>query len=130
MQAALDTVTGPLWINGHSTRNGQNDQVPEAQTVSLPSSLYLIRPDNLRINVGVEGGVFGPAKRRVRAAFHLNGTSYNLVVTDPIVERRYLAGANGSFDVDDALLCVSLGEIWEGSAYKLVATVITSDMGA
>ena len=59
VQAALDTVAGPLWINGHSTRNGQNDQVPEGQAVSLPSSLCLIRPDNLQISVGVEGGVFG-----------------------------------------------------------------------
>ena len=129
VEGALDTVSGPLWINGHSTWNGLNDQVPEAKVDSLASSLYLIRPTNLQINVGIEGGVYGPAKRRVRASFSFDRLSYRLMVTDPVIERKYLAGQDGSSPVENAILCVSLGELFQGHAYKLVAAVITPDMG-
>ncbi|MCH8242749.1 MAG: hypothetical protein IH897_09085 [Planctomycetes bacterium] len=129
VEGALDTVSGPLWINRHSTWNGLNDQVPEAEVDSLTSSLYLIRPTNLRISVGVEGGVYGPVKRKVRASFSLNQSSYTLMVTDPVIERTYLAGQNGSFPIKKAILCVSLGEVFYEYAYKLVATVITPDLG-
>ena len=73
------------------------------------------------INVAVEGAEF--RKRKVRACFSLNGESYRLAVTDPIVERRYLMGENGSYDVGEAILCISLGELYDGYAYKLVATI-------
>jgi len=49
-------------------------------------------------------------------------------VTDPVVERQYLARRNGSYPVPTALLCTSLGEVYEGHAYKLVATVITPEI--
>ena len=129
VEGGLDTVSGPLWINGYCTWNGFNDQVPEAEVDSLTSSLYLIRPINLQINVGIEGGVYGPAKRRVRASFSFDRLSYRLMVTDPVIERKYFAGHDGSFPVENAILCVSLGELFQGNAYKLVAAVITPDMG-
>lgn len=127
---ALDTIQGPLWANGHSTWNGRNDKVPEAIASGLPCSLYLVRPDRLSIEVAEEGGAFGAPKRRVRASFSFNDASYKFVVTDYAVDRRYRAGKDGSFAVDDAILCVSLSASWKGNAYKLVAAVITPDMGA
>jgi hypothetical protein len=40
------------------------------------------------------------------------------------MERRYFAGENGSFRIDHAILCISLGEPYQGYTYKLVAGVI------
>jgi hypothetical protein len=46
-----------------------------------------------------------------------------------VVEKAYLACEDGIYPVDDAILCVSLGEVYKGYAYKLVAALITPDMG-
>ncbi len=55
----------------------------------------------------------------------MRGEHYCLVVTDPFVEKRYLATKTGIYDVVDSVLCVSLGEPVSGHAYKLVAAVMT-----
>lgn len=128
VKAAVDVVSGPLWINRFSTWEGQNDKVPEAQAEKLASSLLLIHPDTVRIHVGREGGVYAPAKRKVRASFEFNGQSYLFAVTHPSVERRYLSGQDGEFTIDQAILCVSLSKIWNGFGFKLIAGVITPDM--
>lgn len=125
LQAAVEDPKGPLWLNGYSSSNGENDQIPQSRASKLTRSLYLIRPDVLRLAVASEGGSFGPPRRRVRALFKFFGHRYCLVVTDPQVERDYLRGKDGEFKLDDALLCVSLGESYHGYAYKLAAAVIT-----
>ncbi len=129
LDGALDDVVGPLWFNGSSSSNGSNDEVPEGELPGIASSLCLVRPGDLRIGVAREGGVFGPAKRKVRASFSLNQLLYRLVVTDPEIEKAYLAGNDGTYPVEDAILCISLGEVFNGKAYKLVAAVITPDTG-
>jgi len=126
IQGAIDSP-GQLWLNHSSSSYGQNDRVAEDQAAQLTTSLYLIRPDSLSIAVASEGGDFGPPRRRVRARFQLQGTHYCFVVTDPWVERQYLAKSDGVTSVDEALLCVSLTEPFHGYAYKLVAAVITPD---
>lgn len=130
IETALDLDCGPLWVNGSSSYNGINDRVPEAKLKELDRSLFLIRPDNLKLSVQVEGGVFGPAKRRIRASFHHADVGYKLMVTDPVIERNYLGKENGTYQINNAILCVSLAEAWHGHAYKLVAAIITPDMGA
>jgi hypothetical protein len=44
----LENASGPLWVDGHSTYNGLNDQVPEAGALTLDRSLILAacRPTN------------------------------------------------------------------------------------
>ncbi len=66
-----------------------------------------------------------PTKRRVRARFKVKGHRYCFSVTDPKVESVALKGEDGESPIPEALLCVSLGEIWNGAAYKLVAAIIT-----
>jgi len=125
LQAAVEVAAGPLWLNGYSSSYGHNDRVPESQAHGLSRSLYLVRPDNLTLVVASEGGDFGAPRRRVRATFDLSGQSYCVVVTDPWMERQALAGRDGEQTLDDALLCVSLGEAFHDFVYKLAAAVIT-----
>ncbi|MCH7543309.1 MAG: hypothetical protein IIB65_06700 [Proteobacteria bacterium] len=122
---ALDLVPGPLWQNVGSTRHGLNDKIPENIAGQFSSSLCLIRPDDIEVHVEREDGDFGPPRRRVRASFILNDTSYKFVITDPIIERHYLAQSNGSYSIEDAIFCISLSGLFQGHAYKLVATMIT-----
>lgn len=121
VRAALDPAPTALWENGHGTYNGVNDHVPLQRAETFDRSLYLVEPENFQVVVQVEVG----GKRKLRGDFVLRGQPYRLIITDPVVERRYLAGANGSFALDGSLLCVSLGEPFGGNAYKLVAAVIT-----
>ncbi len=125
---ALDVIDGPLWVNAGSTWHGTNDRIPEEVANSLNSSLCLVRPKKFEILVAREGGDFGPARRRVRARFDLNGIQYNLVVTDPVVERQYFELKDGRYSIEDAVFCISLSGVFREHAHKLVAAMITPDM--
>jgi hypothetical protein len=119
---------GPLpWAND-STYGKINDRVPEAQLNPQQGSLRLIFVDNVRIKVETKT-LYGSAieKRVVRAAFQHHGTRYCIDVTDPVIETRYLQRGIGEYLVGEAYLCLSLGELFHGYAYKLVCAIITGE---
>ncbi|KFA92633.1 dual OB domain-containing protein [Archangium violaceum] len=117
-----------LWSNGDSTYHGLHDRVSLADAKTFGYSLVFICVDDLRISVFAPGLSFGNAKRRVQAAFSYNGIQYQLWVTDPVVEKLYLAKKNGEFDLGEAYITVSLGEPKDGECYKLVAAIITREI--
>lgn len=124
---AVDNVAGELWRNGSSSGNGLNDRIPEKVAEQLPSSLLLIPPEAFEITVAKEGGVFKPARKRGRGHFRLGGHDYVLAVTDLPVEDEYARKDEGDYPIQDARLCISIGEPYHGYCYKLIAAVITPD---
>jgi hypothetical protein len=122
--SSLQDRRGPLWISGNSSYNGLNDRIPLTQAIELRSSLKLIHVRGLELKVFAPGEAFGNTKRRVQAKFACDGMDYWLWVTDPIVERQYLAESDGEYEVGEAYLTISIGEPYQDYCYKLVATVI------
>lgn len=113
-----------LWQLEYSSYNGKNDRIPVDTINSAGPSLYFIHPQNLEIIVRIEGAEFGNAKRKVRAAFSYRGKHYIVSVTDPEIERVYLAKGEGRFKpTGKCYMTISLGEAWDGYYYKLAAGI-------
>lgn len=114
----------PLWINGHSSRDGVNDRVPIAETNRLSDSLRLIKVDELPVSVQPPK----PGKTRpvLRGSFRYNGIDSRLKITDTNAERksRDMGLSCGEYAVGQRYLTISLGEPFEGYCYKLIAVII------
>jgi len=106
---------GALWLDGYSSGGGMNDRVPEQRLAEVDTSLRLVGP--LWLELQVLGA-------RVRARFVHRGTIYNLSVTDPWVKTAYAHRPDGWYGFDQAFLCLSLAPVWNGYAYKLAAAII------
>lgn len=87
--------------------------------IQIDQSLYLIYINELRIYRQVGNG-------RRRASFHYNGIMYDLAVTAR--EFDGYIGENQNSIVQNAIICISLGENFEGHCYKLIASIITERM--
>ena len=108
-----------LWINGLHSSNGHNDHFKVTNGPPLHSSLYLIYLEKLKIEI--LSSSYG--KRKARAIFHFNKDKYNLVITDPRVEHYFFKKENGTYNVNNVYLCISIAE-FEEYYYKLVASII------
>lgn len=115
-----------LWGTQSSSYQGQYDRISENMSVNYEESLYLIKPQSLKIIVRIEGQEFDNAKRKVRAEFQYNETTYIFPVTDPVIEKKYLSGENGEFalHIENVYLCVSVGLPYKGYCYKFLASII------
>jgi len=122
LQTFLNQVA-PLWINNQSSYSGMNDRIALVQAETLQTSLRLIHVDSLRVEVFRPGAAFNNPKRRVQARFNYAGDQYWIWITDPIYEQRFLAQPDGTYELGESCLTVSLGE-HEGYAYKLIAAVM------
>lgn len=122
--ARLADPDSPLWVDGYSTYNGENDKIPLDQAKGLTSSLRLLRVDELTLSVFKPGEAFGNPKRRVQGRFSHHGAKYRLWVTDPGYEREYLQKPDGDYEIGESFLTVSLGEPHNDACYKLVAAIM------
>ena len=127
LKELVDNPRGPLWSNSNSSYYGTNDRVSEADTSEFDSSLVLIRPVKLKVCVETEGAEFGNPRRKTRAEFEYDGHYYKIAVTDPIIRDKFRSTPGRHPMGKDSLICVSLGEIHDGYAYKLAAAVLTED---
>lgn len=114
---------GQLWLNGWSTYNGENDEVPVTHAATLGDSLALVHVPAMTIRVFAPGAAFGNPKVRVQGTFVLGAHRYSLWITDPYYERDYLARGLGTYELDECCVTVSLSEEHEGNYYKLIAAI-------
>lgn len=130
--ALLPAIDKPinLWHTGKSSKtHGMNDLVPENRIEDSNCSLYLIKIENLSIQVVTNN--YGYEYRQVRGEFTYVGAIYNLVITDPIVDIEYKSKVDGTYEIKNVLLTISLAEkIYEtrnsksSGYYKLIAGII------
>lgn len=127
--AALCDPPATLWINGHRTFNGRNDKIPLTEAQALTSSLRLLKVDQVGLRVFAPSSAFGNNKRRVQAQFTHAGDAYALWVTDPRYEVHFLAQPDGTYELGESYLTVSLGEAYKDDCFKLVAAIIEAPGG-
>jgi len=117
-----------LWIMGYQSKTfGKNDIVPPDRISEVSNSLYLINPYTFTIQV-----VQRINSLQVRGQFSHLGADYNLRITDPIVEERFIPKGVGEYKINDVLLTISLAEKLftvasnpsSSGYYKLIAGVI------
>ena len=120
---ALDPIQSTLWgTSPFSSGSGINDRVLEQSAPSFGYSLRLISVSDLNIRVAKENPSF-TEKKTVRGLFKYSGAKYGFSITDPTVRSLYILKDEGTYSVGRAVLCVSLGEPFNGFAYKLIAGV-------
>ena len=92
-----------LWIDGVSTREGLNDEVPLWKARALESSLILVHVDEFSLLVGTFDG-YNRSRRRVQGHFTHLGVQYRLWITDPSVERSYFPKPDGVYSIKGCYL--------------------------
>lgn len=130
--ADFEDEASPLWPDeAPSTYHGANDRVRAVEADQFSDSLRLIRVADLTIRVFAPSAAFNNPKRRVQGGFTYLGTTYRVWVTDPVIERQYLAQPDGTYDIGRCYVTMSLGErADDGYCYKLIAAVITEARAA
>lgn len=88
-----------------------HDEIVNNQEVT--NSLYLVKVEELEL--------FKNRYDKRRARFSYGGINYDLAVTGREFDKHFVT--NSAF-LRDVIICVSLGENYEGDCYKLVASII------
>ena len=108
-----------LWSNHCSSSNGIADRVPEAELSHVHDSLRFISLDALHLKVA-----YLDNRWNCRAHFTYLGTHYNLAMTDPQYGKHRLGGSPRTVSIANCYVTISLGEVFHGFAYKLVAGIV------
>ena len=123
--ARLADPPAPLWVDGYSSLEGQNDRVHLRAASGLRDSLRLIWTDNVELVVSAPRQSHGDFRRFVRGRFRYLGTDYGLRVTDPAYEERYLEMPVGEYPIGGRFVAASLAERpYYGYYYKLIAAIV------
>lgn len=122
--ARLAETPATLWVNGFSTQNGINDEIPQAHGNLLTNSICMIRVPAVSVHVFT-----GYDRKKVHASFRYGGANYRFSLTDSVMEPQYKAAPLGTSNLGECLLTISLSEPFtknDGSVcqYKLVAAII------
>lgn len=124
--SCIDAFDPAFWGNSQSTFHGHNDKVAEANAKKAGSSLKLILVSDLQVVVQLDDGYQGaPGRRRVRGRFTLNQVPYLMIITDSEIEETYLVRGDGKYQIGKAALCISMVEVWNGFAFRVIASLIT-----
>lgn len=124
--ACVDGHDAGFWAHSQSTQNGLNDKISEADVLRFRSSLKLIHVSDLELRVQFEDGWQGkPGKKKVRGRFTYQRQTYILSVSDAEFEDAYLQRGEGVYPVGDAVLCISLVEVFHGFSFRVIASLIT-----
>ena len=110
-----------LWVaKGHAT-----DRVSEERVGRLKDSLALVRPKQLQFRAGTSMR----GQLQVRASFEWRGSHFDISVTDDGFKARWLAAGRPKSlaRANDCALCISLGTLFEGARFLLVAGVIEAE---
>lgn len=113
----------PLWTNGFHSRGGENDQVPVHLTTAHDTSLRLVWVDDLTVTVS-EPSRPSANYPMLRGRFSHCNETYCFRITDPVSESGSMDLPYREYLVGERYLTVSLGEPFEGNAYKLIAAII------
>ena len=113
----------PLWTNGFHSRGGENDQVPVHLTTAHDTSLRLVWVDDLTVTVS-EPSRPSANYPILRGRFSHCNETYCFRITDPVSESGSVDLPYREYPVGERYLTVSLGEPFEGNAYKLIAAII------
>lgn len=111
-----------LWGTRQGSYSGLNNRVSIGEEDG--SSLYLIRVKSLRLLVGLKAPEYPDSKRAVRGEFTYRNVNYRIDITDPFIENHYLRQPDGQYDIANPVLCLSLGDPFQGYYYKLIAAVL------
>jgi hypothetical protein len=111
-----------LWSIGSSSSSGLNDRVPYGEISELENSLYLVQVENFKIERFFE--VHPHNRVTTRGAFSYGGQNYRLKITDPVFELEFNKKPAGIYDINKAVITLSLGEVFNNHCYKLIAGII------
>lgn len=110
-----------LWVaRGHAT-----DRVSEDRAGRLKDSLALVRPSQLEFRAGESMR----GQLQVRACFGWRGSSFDVSVTDDGFKARWLGAGRPRVLArsKDCALCISIGTLFQGAHFLLVAGVIEAE---
>lgn len=121
----LEDAADALWENGHSSKIGMNDRIPQALAHSMSDSLRLIEVERLSLWVCAPGEAFGNPRKRVQGRFSWAGCQHAMWMTDGHYEPIFKAKSFGLYQMGACHLTISLGESYDdGFCYKFIAAII------
>jgi hypothetical protein len=117
---------------------GKNDRITTDDFLRYDhdSSIFLIKPERFVMRIYTEYNQFqGYDQKKRRGKIWYNSIEYDLAITDPEIDKKYFRPFPGiddgvkEFDVvpETCVICVSLTPEFNGSHYKVIATVIEND---